>query len=129
MGLGTNTVPKFLKPLYGIPERGLQWYLTYIDHHTEHLGMKGTTVDPCFMFKRECAELVGMIDLQVDDSSSITKKILQEEEDAEIYFRSKERKFISLKATPFNGIQISKMNNGNIHINQLDNILKLRISI
>ena len=33
------------KPLYGIQEAGLHWYLTYLAHHVKFFGMKQATVD------------------------------------------------------------------------------------
>jgi hypothetical protein len=40
MGLPRDQVLLCLRPLYGIPEAGLYWFLTYIDHHLKYLEMK-----------------------------------------------------------------------------------------
>lgn len=37
LGLGPGQVLKVVKPLYGNPESGLLWYLTYLAHHLEVL--------------------------------------------------------------------------------------------
>lgn len=37
MGLPEVTVLKVVKPLYGIPESALHWYLTYLDYHVQIL--------------------------------------------------------------------------------------------
>lgn len=39
MNIPGNVVIQVLRPLYGIPERGLHWYLTYLEYHMEALGM------------------------------------------------------------------------------------------
>lgn len=41
-----------VKILYGIPEAGLYWFLTYSEHHIDNLGMKSTAYDPCVLYKR-----------------------------------------------------------------------------
>lgn len=51
-GTRRNMVLKVVRPLYGIPESGLHWYLTYIDRHTERLGIIRATIDTCILFKR-----------------------------------------------------------------------------
>lgn len=52
MVLYEDMVLRVVNPLYGIPESGLHWYLTYTEHHTERQGMKRTTSDPCIMYNR-----------------------------------------------------------------------------
>ena len=49
MHLPKDRVPLVRKPLYGIPESGLHWYLTYHKHHTERLGMSACRSDPCLV--------------------------------------------------------------------------------
>lgn len=44
--LPEDTVLHVVEPLYIIPKSGLHWYLTYLDHHKQRLGMKRTTIDP-----------------------------------------------------------------------------------
>lgn len=39
LNLTPGFVLKVVEPLYGIPETGLHWYLTYLSHHLETLGM------------------------------------------------------------------------------------------
>lgn len=71
-----------VSPLYGIPERGLHWYLTYLDHHLHTPGMKKTRMNPCLPNKRYgSGAFIGMVILQVDDTFSIgTKSFMGEEE-------------------------------------------------
>lgn len=63
-----GTVLKVVKPMYGIPESGLHWYLAYLEHHLGRLGMERSSVDPCVLLKRRNGRLIGAIILQVDDS-------------------------------------------------------------
>lgn len=53
LNLPIDTVLKVVRPLYGIPESELHWYLTYLDHHTVRLKMKRTTIDPCMLVKHD----------------------------------------------------------------------------
>jgi hypothetical protein len=41
------------KPLYGIPESGTHWYVTYSTHHKEELGMETSTYDPCLLITKK----------------------------------------------------------------------------
>ena len=55
------------RPLYGLPEAGLLWYLSYSDHHLRNLQMESSTSDRCLLY-RENANVGDVIILQVDDS-------------------------------------------------------------
>lgn len=125
MGLSPDTVLRVVRPLYGIPESGLHWYLTYLEYHTEQLGMRRTTVDPCVFVRRDGGELSGLIALQVDDSLTVgTKEFLEEEKEAARQFKTKERTTINNKPTTFNGVRICKIDNV-ITMDQQDKIEKL----
>ena len=39
MGIASDELPLARKPLYGIPESGLHWFLTYHGHHLDRLNM------------------------------------------------------------------------------------------
>lgn len=80
MALPEGYVLKVVKPLYGIPESGLHWYLTYLNHHLRTLGMKRSRVDLCVLYRRTGSKLEGVIVRQVDDSLGIgTTTFLDEE--------------------------------------------------
>lgn len=68
MGLPPYTVLHVFKPLYGIPEAGLHWYLTYLSHHIYTLGMTKSRYDPYLLMKHRNIKHIGMTELQVDDS-------------------------------------------------------------
>lgn len=71
MGLPKYFVFEILKPLYIVPESGLNWYQTYLAHNLEDLGMKRSRADPFMMYRRGGEGLEGLIVLQVDDSFGI----------------------------------------------------------
>ena len=71
MMLSDDQVLRVIKPLYGIPESGLHWSLTYLEHHVESLGMKRTLIDPCVLVKRNKNGLDVLMFLQVDDSLGV----------------------------------------------------------
>ena len=52
MHLPENKVLLVIKPLYGIPEAGLYWFVTYKNHHVGRLGMKQCTTDPCILYRK-----------------------------------------------------------------------------
>jgi hypothetical protein len=58
---------KVLRPLYGIPEAGTHWYKTYHKHHTEKLGLKASTYDPCLLHTTSNSNF-GLVGLQTDDT-------------------------------------------------------------
>lgn len=64
-------VLKVVKPLYGIPESELHWYLTYLHHHIDELGMTRSRADPCVLYRRTGTTLDGVKVLQFDDSLKV----------------------------------------------------------
>lgn len=126
MGLSEGEVLRVVRPLYGIPESGLHWYLTYLEYHSDKLGMHRATIDPCVMIKRDKGKLKGLVMLQVDDSLRLgSEEFITEEQLAAREFKSKEREFLSNATLDFNGIRIHNVKNG-IRIFQSDKIQKLK---
>lgn len=66
MGIPCGYVLRVVNPLYIIPESGLHWYLTYLHHHLDFLGMKRTRADPCVLMHHTDNCLVGLVLLQVE---------------------------------------------------------------
>lgn len=117
-----------LRPLYGIPESGLNWYLTYLEYHTEKLGMVRATTDPCVLIRREDRALKGLVMLQVDDTLMLgDDDFITEEQAAVEEFKSKDRVFISKASIDVNGIKIKKISEGRIRLRQEDKIAKLKV--
>lgn len=46
MGVPEDTVFVAVKPLYGIPERGLHSYIMHLEYHLGKLGMSSATENP-----------------------------------------------------------------------------------
>lgn len=65
MNFPDDVVLRVLRPLCGIPESGLHWYLTYLEYHLECSGMQRSTVDPSVLYRRGKG-LLELIVLQVD---------------------------------------------------------------
>lgn len=100
-----------LKPLYGIPEAGLHWYLTYCAHHKEKHCMTQRKINPCVFFKPDSPNSVPTtIMLRIDDSLGCGSNAFLTLEDREIrQFLSEPREiFNSGKTIRFNGFQFSK---------------------
>lgn len=65
--LSPGDVLKVVKPLYGILESGLHWYLTYLTHHIDTFSIKLARADPCVLYRCREGSLDGRVLLQVDD--------------------------------------------------------------
>lgn len=127
LDLPPDTVLKVVKPLYGIPESGLHWYLTYVGHHIDKLNMTRATSDPCLLIRRDGTNLQGIVILQVDDSFAIgTEEFEQEEDEQSKEFLSKPKTILTEKQIPFNGIMIAKEKDGTIKVTQQEKITKLQ---
>jgi len=75
-----------VKPLYGVPESGFHWFLTYKGHHVDKVHMKQCAIDKCLLYiantNKNCSCVPHIAILQVDDSFRVgCKKFLEEEED------------------------------------------------
>lgn len=69
------------KPLYGITESGSYWVDTYMSFFENDLQMEHFLLDPCFMYKRKCKTLEGMVGMIVDDTIGAgTKSFIQAED-------------------------------------------------
>lgn len=125
MGLPPNTFLHVLKPLYGISEAGLHWYLTYMTYHVEKLGMKKSKVDPGLLFKREYGRLTGAVGIQVDYSLGFgTADFLDLEEKNSKVFITKPHKLLTESGMDFNGMDISLKHDG-LFMSQTSKIDKL----
>jgi hypothetical protein len=107
MKLSQDHVLLCLKPLYGIPESGLHWFVTYSEHHRNSLRMRPSRADKC-LFVRKDDEGVSVTALQVDDSFGHgTQGFLDAEDKASTRFKCKPRKILSVSdEVTFNGCQI-----------------------
>lgn len=57
MNLPEDEILQAVKPLYGVPESGLHWFITYRNHHEAKLGLKSSNIDPCLLYKKKTAIL------------------------------------------------------------------------
>lgn len=119
MNLPRDCLLLIVRPLYGIPESPVHWYQTYHAHHTETLRMKALATDPCFLFKRENAVLVGLVVLQVDDSAVGGKhEFRQLEIEKSKKFPTKPTQVIDEVPQKFNGVELSRLSDGGFSLSQ-----------
>jgi hypothetical protein len=84
MNLPHSSILRIRKPLYGLPESPMHWYRTYAKYHADKngLGMTIAAHDPClfaaFTPEKDC---VGIVTLQVDDSTIMGTREFQEFEE------------------------------------------------
>lgn len=73
---------KVVRPLYGIPERGLHSYLNHLDHHVGRLGITKAKVDPCLLTRHDAeGHFQVMIILLVDDTLAVITEAFMELEE------------------------------------------------
>lgn len=80
-GLLPETALRVDKSLYGMQKAGLNWYLTYLSHHIDELGVKKSRIDHCVPLKRQNGQLTGDVPLQVYNSRKFGKVTLLIKED------------------------------------------------
>lgn len=58
-----------IKPLYGIPESGVHWFMTYHGHRVTELKMISLTCDPCLLITDGTVEgIFAIVGMQTDDT-------------------------------------------------------------
>ena len=84
-----------MKLLYSIPEAGNHWFTTYYIYHKEKLGMTKSTYNPCFLFRSELLEIIG---IQTDDSLILANNnftCIEEEAIKSAKIMTKDRKYLT----------------------------------
>lgn len=79
-----GTIMKVIKPLYGIPEAGTHWYVTYAGHYESKLDMEPSTYDPCLFITRK-SEVFGLAAMQTDDTLILGDDVFMKKEDEELH--------------------------------------------
>jgi hypothetical protein len=132
MGLNEDELLLAKKPLYGVPESGLHWFLTYHGHHTDNLSMRVSKADTCFLYhritdERGAEKTDGLTILQVDDSFGHgTEAFLDSEELASSRFDCKPRLLFNINTSArFNGTNVQRTMHG-FTIHQRDKLDKIR---
>lgn len=118
-----------VKPLYGIREAGLHWFITYPNHHIEHLDMTQSSTDKFILFIEDKNQETNMVILQVDDSFGTgSQKCLHEEETASKRFASKPRKLFDVGTKmKFNGSTIERLSTDSYKLSQEDKLASIEI--
>jgi hypothetical protein len=124
-----GTIMKVLKPLYGIPEAGTHWWVTYNKHHKEKLSMESSTYDPCLLISTP-SKPFGVVGMQTDDtlilgSTEFSKTEDQELNKAKLLAKPKEALSVT---TPliFNGCVLS-LDGTTIRLRQKNQSKKLKL--
>lgn len=133
MNLEPDEVLLVLGPLYGIPESGLDWFLTYQPHHLNQLEMKASKVDQCLLYKIKGNKLEGMAAIQIDDTFGYgNAQFLEVENKHAKEFKSKPQHIIEKgNSVVFNGSQISFNEDGSYSMknsDKLGNLQKVKTS-
>lgn len=117
-----NIVLRVRKPLYGIPESGIHWYLTYLEHHLGELGMTTTRSYRCVHNKRTEEGIQAIVALQVEEALGLgSESFLAEEKQASKMLKSYPRKLIKEGSFNCNGLNITQEGH-QLHINQPEKI-------
>lgn len=95
MNKGKHMILLVVKTLYGIPESGQNWYLTYLDYFLTELKIKQIHAYPCVMVWRINGVVDGPVDLKVDDDLSFeSKRFMKYEQDELVIFVIKKRTYL-----------------------------------
>lgn len=129
MNLEDDDIILCVKPLYGIPESGLHWFVPYHGHHVISLQMNSTKVDPCLLFSRNDDQIEGMTILQVDDSIGLgTTEFLRRESETTKLFKSKPQLILSKEnEAVFNGSQVRRNEDGTYKLHQTEKLQALQL--
>lgn len=131
----SNILLHIIKPLYGIPEAGTHWFLTYMSHHTKKLGMKPSTYDQCLLTfpgtmdtsSKNKSRPRGLTCIQTDDTMNAgNDTFVALEKNSSARFITKPAQHLS-DSSPirFNGAIISSKKD-TYYMTQQDNIRKLK---
>ncbi len=112
-GLSDDMVLKVECPLYGIPEAGVHWFVTYQKHHIERLGMQPASHDFCLLYTpnsiakyyKNSKTPHGITCLQTDDTMTLANpSFISLEQKESMRFESKPLQYLR-KGEPlkFNG--------------------------
>ena len=106
-----GTILRVVKPLYGLAEAGNHWFVTYLDHHKEKLGMEMLPYDACLLITKNGGENFGIAGLQADDTLNVGTEAFIKKEETEIMkakFKAKTRTILETGASgDFNGCRMT----------------------
>ncbi|KHJ36427.1 hypothetical protein EV44_g3709 [Erysiphe necator] len=112
-----DTIIVVLKPLYGIPEAGTHWWVTYMNHHKKELGMQSSTYDPCLLITE--GDILGLVGMQTDDTLILGDNLFSELEERKLQFTAKpKQKLTRDKPLIFNGCILTLNDDFSIHMTQ-----------
>ncbi|KAI1001022.1 hypothetical protein K3495_g7180 [Podosphaera aphanis] len=113
-----DSILVILKPLYGIPEAGTHWWVTYNNHHREELLMQTSTYDPCLLISND-RDAFGAVAMQTDDTLILGEKQFSDREEAKLKFMAKPKEHLTTNnSISFNGCILSLHEDGSIDLCQ-----------
>ena len=128
-----DTIIRVIKPLYGIAEAGVHWFITYLNHHITRLRMTTSTYDQCLLISNpphETNGAMGIAGLQTDDTLILGNQKFLEDEEAQLReagFTAKPRRTLMEGQTlEFNGGRLS-LDNDTLSYRQKNQASKLKI--
>lgn len=129
LGLKTDQVLLAKKPLYGIPESGLYWFITYKNHHINELNMNSTSGDSCLLYKSKEGYVDGVVTLQVDDTFGHgSSEFLELEDEKSKAFICKPRNLLKPEESQnFNGSTILYDKAGDYHLHQKEKLSNIQL--
>ncbi|KYK61933.1 hypothetical protein DCS_03078 [Drechmeria coniospora] len=106
-----GTIFRVMRPLYGIPEAGAHWFLTYQNHYRDKMEMDASSYDPCLMVSRSESKSIGIVGMQTDDTIQLGNTAFMEMEDQSLQqhkITAKPKTVLTNRSIKdFNGLQIS----------------------
>lgn len=121
-----GTIMVILKPLYGIPESGTHWWVTYMDHHLKELQMEPSTYDPCLLITKN--EVFGLVGMQTDDTFILGEEKFSKTEEEKLKFTAKPKESLTISnPLMFNGCIFSLNKDGEIYLCQKGQAKKIEL--
>ncbi|KAI0993761.1 hypothetical protein K3495_g14423 [Podosphaera aphanis] len=128
---GSDIILKVVLPLYGIPEAGTHWWVTYYSHHRDKLHIVTSTYDPCFLISMT-KDSFGVVGMQTDDTLILCNSAFADKEEEELKkagLQAKPREKLDLEnPLIFNGGVLQLNKDGSIKLTQKGQGARLKLA-
>lgn len=79
-----NIVLCIVKPLYDLVKVENHWFVTYLDHYQEKLGIEILFYDICLLITKDNGKNFGIVGIQIDDTFNVRMEAFMKKEETDI---------------------------------------------
>lgn len=113
MGVGKGKIVRVLVLLMACQSPPMSWFKTYMYYHKHVLTINVFTMDPCLVYREGKDGVDAIIEIQMNDTISASRKEFAEEEKIAFKeFLNKEKVKIKENPVRFNGVELAIVDNG-----------------